>query len=104
LIVRSLERMAGIAEGLGLVGPALVSITLEGVDDVELTRARPGGRRIRQPEVMLPLTMLPNLTTPLAQGLHEQFDIIWQTAGWPDGSPSFGGGAWARNEDRQNFD
>ena len=44
LIVRSLERMAGIAEGLGLVGPALVSITLEGVEDVELTRARPGGR------------------------------------------------------------
>lgn len=104
LIVRALERMAGIAEGLGLVGPALVSVGLEGVEDVELTRARPGGRRVRQPEVILPTVMLPNLTSPLAQALHEQFDILWQTAGWPDGSPSFGGGAWAGYEDRQNYD
>ncbi len=104
LIVRALERMAGIAEGLGLVGPALVSVGLEGVEDVELTRARPGGRRVRQPEVILPTVMLPNLSSPLAQALHEQFDILWQTAGWPDGSPSFGGGAWAGYEDRQNYD
>jgi hypothetical protein len=104
LIIRALERMASIARGLGLVGPALVSVSLEGVEDVELTRARPGGRRIRQPEVMLPTAMVPNLVLPLAQSLHEQFDILWQTAGWPDGSPSFGGGAWVGYEDRQNYD
>lgn len=103
LIVRTLERMAGIAEGLGLAGPALMSVSLDGVEDVELTRAHPGGRRIRQTEVILPTAMLPNLTSPLAQSLHEQFDILWQTAGWPDGSPSFDGGAWAGYEDRQNY-
>lgn len=104
LIVRALEHMAGMAEELGLIGPALVSVGLEGVEDVELTRASPGGRRIRQPQVILPTAMVPNLATPLAQLLHEQFDILWQTAGWPDGSPSFGGGVWAGYEDLQNYD
>ncbi|WP_315810786.1 hypothetical protein [Bradyrhizobium sp. SZCCHNR3107] len=104
LIVRVVEHMAGMAEELGLIGPALVSVGLEGVEDVELTRPSPGGRRIRQPQLILPTVMLPNLATPLAQSFHEQFDILWQTAGWPDGSPSFGDGVWAGYEDLQNYD
>ena len=92
-IVRTLERMAQIAGALGLDGPALAIIALDGMEDVELTRARPGGRRIRQPEVVLPMVRLDGMEAPFAPAVHEALDMLWQSAGWPDGSPSFGAGA-----------
>jgi len=102
-IVRTLERMASIAVELGLGGGALVSVVLDGVEDVELTRARPGGRRIRRPDVYLPVARVEDLGAPLADALHEQLDILWQTAGWTDGSPSFDGEAWAGYQDNRNY-
>ncbi|MGH6879181.1 MAG: hypothetical protein ACREHV_17615 [Rhizomicrobium sp.] len=103
LIVRNLERMASIANGLDLAGTALASISLDGVEDVELSSARPGGRRLRQPEVILPMVKLEDMTGDLAAALQEQLDILWQTAGWIDGSPSFTAGAWAGYGEKQNY-
>ncbi len=103
-IVRNLERMAAIAIDLDLAGPALVLVSLDGTEDVELTRARSGGRRIRQPEIILPLARLGDLSEPVAENLHEQLDILWQAGGWGDGSPSFAVGTWAGYADKQNYD
>lgn len=102
-IVHSLERMAAIARGLDLDGPALVTVTLDGVEDVELTRARQGGRPIPRPEVTLPTVMLAGLAPPLASALHEQFDILWQSAGWADGSCSFIEQGWVGYADEGNY-
>ena len=102
IIVRSLERMAGIAVGLDLDGPALVSVRLDGVEDVELTRARRGGRPVRRPEVVLPAVILDGLAPPLAPALHEQLDILWQAAGWADGSDSFTGQGWTGYADERD--
>jgi hypothetical protein len=104
LIVRNLERMAQIAWSLDLDGPALVALALDGVEDVELTQARAGGRRIRQPELAFPLAMAGTLGDPLASVLQEQLDMLWQYAGWAAGSPSFGGGAWAGYADERNYE
>ena len=104
MIISNLERMASIAAELDLAGPALISITLDGVEDVELTRARPGGRRIRRPDIYLPVARVEDLTAPVAELLHEQFDILWQTAGWADGSPSFGEGEWAGYRGERNYE
>ncbi len=95
LIVRTLERMAAIAAELGLDGPALVQVGLDGVEDVMLTRARPGGRRMRIPEINLPVARIADLTMPMGSVLREQLDILWQAAGWADGSPSYPDEAWA---------
>jgi hypothetical protein len=103
-IVWNLERMAAIALALDLAGPALVSVSLDGTEDVELTCVRPGGRRIRQPEIILPIARLGDLAAPVAESLHEQLDILWQAAGWGDGSPSFAVGTWAGYTDKQNYD
>ena len=103
LIVRNLERMAAIANGLDLAGPALVAISLDGVEDVELLGAQPGGRRLRQPEVNLPMAKLADMKGELATALQEQFDVLWQTAGWGTGSPSFADGAWAGYSDVMNY-
>jgi hypothetical protein len=103
IIVRHLERMAGIAANLDLGGPALISMTFDGVEDVELTQNRPGGRRIRRPNIYLPVAQVDDLTAPLAEGLREQLDILWQTAGWSGGSPSFGTRVWAGYRDDVNY-
>jgi hypothetical protein len=103
-IVRNLERMAAIANDLDLAGPALVSISLDGVEDVELSAARPGGRRVRKPEVILPVAKLAEMNGELAAELQEQLDILWQTAGWIDGSPSFTSKTWAGYSDKHNYD
>jgi hypothetical protein len=103
-IVRHLERMGRIAASLELGGAGALSITLDGVEDVELTRATPGGRRIRRPEIVLPVVETLDLTAPFGDVVRESLDVIWQTAGWADGSPSFGDGAWAGYADERTYD
>ena len=93
-IVASVERLAACLDEVGLGGPALLAIGFEGVEDVELTRARGGGRPIRRPGFSLPVI---ELSDPLAEPgnqLNEAFDILWQASGWGDGSPSFGRDIW----------
>jgi hypothetical protein len=89
-IVSHLERLVGVLAAVGLTGPGLVSIAFRGVEDVELTRARGGGRRIRKPELFLPELRMDDLSAPMQPQLREQFNILWQASGWADGSPSFG--------------
>ena len=88
-IVEHLERLGQILATIGLEGPALASIGFRGTEDVVLQRARPGGRRIRKPELVLPGLKLENVTSPVHPRLREQFDILWQAAGWAGGSPSY---------------
>lgn len=89
-IVTHLERLAGVLAAVGLTGPGLVSIAYRGVEDVELTRARGGGRKIRKPELFLPELRVDDLSAPMQPLLRDQFNILWQASGWSDGSPSFG--------------
>jgi len=88
-IVEHLGRLAGILASVGLAGPGLVQIAFRGVETVVLARARPGGRRIRKPDLVLPDLEAPDLSADLHPLLHEQFDILWHAAGWAEGSPSF---------------
>lgn len=93
-IVASIGRLGAALAELDLTGRTLVEISFDGIEDVILTRARGGGRKIGRPQIGLPAAMIDDLRDRPADALHEQFDILWQTAGWPDGSPSFGGGGW----------
>jgi len=94
-IIFWLERLAGTLPMLGLDGPGLIEVAFDDMADVELHRARPGGRRIGQPQLHLPAVMIDDLSAPLAAEFHEAFDILWQAAGWRDGSPSFDASGWA---------
>lgn len=103
LIVRTLERMGSIAAELDLNGSALVLVSFDGIEDVHLTLPRPAGRPIKRPSLSLPVAIIDDLTRPMAEALHEQFDMMWQESGWPTGSPSFGQGAWAGYADTYNY-
>ena len=96
------ERLAAALGLVGLEGPGLIELSLDGVDDVVLQRARPGGKRIGQPWLLLARIEVADISAPLASAMHEGFDILWQSAGWRDGSPSFGEVTWSgyRRESR----
>ncbi|WP_322514151.1 hypothetical protein SR870_13930 [Rhodopseudomonas palustris] len=50
------------------------------------------------------MAKLAEMNGELAAEIQEQLDILWQTAGWIDGSPSFASEAWAGYSDKQNYD
>ena len=94
-VVDNLEIMAASATKLGLGGSALVSLALEGVEDVRLIRGHSEVRkRIRQPDIVPPAVRLIDLSSPFANSLRDQLDMLWQASGWPEGSPSFEEGNW----------
>ncbi|MBO9707444.1 MAG: hypothetical protein J7521_04440 [Caulobacter sp.] len=96
LAVTNLERMAAIALDLGFDGPALVQVSFNGMHEVALRQgdlAAP--RRMLLPDLGLPTIQIPNLRDKLAGPLQDGFDRLWQTAGWPIGSPSFEHGEWS---------
>ena len=103
MIVRHLERMGDLAQELGFEGPALAQVSLDGIEDVVLTRPRSAGRRIGRPDHSLPVVRLEDLSAPIALELHEPLDILWQASGWGDGSPSFTSGTWAGYNDDRNY-
>ena len=88
-IVAHLERLAGVLAAIGLTGAGIVAIAFRGMEDVELSRSRPGGRRIRKPELFLPELQVEDLAAPIHAQLQDQLNILWQASGWADGSPSF---------------
>ncbi len=94
-IADGLARLGAALAELDLGGRTLVEISLDGMEDVILSRARPGGRKIGRPRTALPTLFVETLRDHPANAFHEQFDILWQMAGWGDGSPSFGTGQWA---------
>lgn len=92
-MVRALEHVAALADAIGLGGPALVDVVATGVEDVELTEARAGGRRIGKPKLSVArFEYSPGESA--GDALRPMFDKLWLASGWRKGSPSFGGGRW----------
>jgi hypothetical protein len=96
LLVDAVDRVATLSGRLGLSGPAVLTAALEGIEDVEIHRLRPGtgGRRIMRPAVTLGTVLLENFTAPIADRLVEMMERMWLIGGWDDGSPAFVDGHW----------
>ncbi|MDR7232739.1 hypothetical protein J2X45_003849 [Caulobacter sp. BE264] len=94
-ILASLRRSGELYRGLGLSGPAVMSLTFEGAEHVRLIRARPGGRKLGTPFLALGPTLIQDLGAPKVDELEPLLEDLWQASGWDSGSPSIGGQAWA---------
>jgi len=99
MIVGAFARLGAALAELGLVGPTLLSIAFDGTEDVELSRARPGGRKMRVPGFAMPFVLVDTLDGSVGDALHDAFDRMWQRSGWADGSPSFSTGYWRSSRD-----
>jgi hypothetical protein len=93
-IIFWLERLASTLPTLELEGPGLIEVSFDDIADVELHRGRSSARPIGVPQLQLPVVAIEDLAAPLAHDFHEGFDILWQSAGWREGSPSFEAGSW----------
>lgn len=96
-LVKAVDQCAFVAQSVGLGGPALVSASMEGLDDVEMSSPRPSprSRRIRRESIVLGTTKLQFLNAPSADQLHELMEKIWFIGGWDDGSPYIANGHWS---------
>jgi hypothetical protein len=94
-ILASLRRSGDLYRRLGLQGPAVMRLTLEGAEHVRLTRARPGGRKIGMPFLPLGPALIQDLEAPKVAELEPLLEDLWQASGWESGSPSIAGQDWA---------
>jgi len=93
-IIDALRRSGELARAVGLVGPAIVSLKLSGVESLTVSRegheAGVFGRRV--------LTFGPVRIADLqdidAADLRPLLDDLWQAAGWEDGTPSITDEGW----------
>lgn len=92
-LVRALDHIAALAEAIGLGGPALVDVVAVGVETVELTEARGGGRPIGKPSLAVARFEY-SPRNAAGDALRPMFETLWLASGWRNGSPSFGRGAW----------
>lgn len=95
-LVNAVDRVATVAHQIGLQGSALIGASLEGIEDVEIHRARPGagGRRIRRRSASLGASRIQSLAAPTADTLVDLMEQMWLIGGWDDGSPFFLDGHW----------
>ncbi len=93
-LVKAVDRVATVASRIGLQGPAVVAAWLEGIEDVEIHRPRPGtgGRRIRRQSAPLGTVRFENFASPSADGLADLMERMWIVGGWDDGSPYIANG------------
>jgi hypothetical protein len=93
-IITTLDRMTAMARELGFDGPALISVVLDGLEDVAIPPPQARTRRLNEREIVFPLVRLHDLAVPVAPDLREGLDMLWQAAGCATGSPSFEGDEW----------
>jgi len=96
ILVNVVDRASALVSKLGFHGPAILSASLEGIEDVEIHRSGPGsgGRRIRRPAVSLGTIQFEDFVAPTADRLVEMMEQMWLVGGWDDGSPAVVDGRW----------
>ena len=95
-IVATLDQVAEGYAALGITSPAILKVTLLGVQGVYLERSRPGpAQGFDRPFIALPEISLEPFVKPVGNSLRPMFDTLWRAAGWSDGSQSFNRGEWS---------
>lgn len=82
-ILRNIMKFSGGYEGLGIRCPAIISLSLFGVLNKELTRSRPSGAKgFNQPFVAFPDLRVSDISLVTEEDLQPLIDKLWRAAGW----------------------
>jgi hypothetical protein len=85
-ILRNVLKFCAGYKGIGISGPAIVSVSLSGVLNKELTRSRPSeAKGFIQPFVVLPDLRVSDIASVTDEDLRPLTDKLWRAAGWRGG-------------------
>jgi hypothetical protein len=93
-IFETARRLAAVASKIGLDGPLIVSASLHGLEDVQLSTATRASRPLRIPGLFLGNLPVNGASAISGKALRPIFDAMWLGSGFDDGSPSFQTGEW----------
>ncbi|MGH6950882.1 MAG: hypothetical protein ACREH4_08420 [Vitreimonas sp.] len=102
-IVRTIEKMLERAEALGLNGPAVIAVSLEGLEDVEIIAGNLPSTRLRRERILVGGTTLSIGETPIGTQLRGVLDDLWLAMGRGAGSPSFADDRWRGYENETEY-
>jgi hypothetical protein len=95
-VVQVLTRWQRMWRLLGVAGPVMLGLTLSGVKGLRVLSAQSAGlwsspaEAMDRDVVMLPESVVQDLTTPVPAMLQPIFDVMWNGGGWSR-SPSYSG-------------
>ena len=89
LILQNFQSLAEMADELDLGGPAYCSILLEGIEQVRIA-APMDSFRFRIPALHSENAYMQNPKVDAVEDLRDIVDRIWESAGRPLGSPTWG--------------
>lgn len=100
MVVEGVERWLGAMRALGVAGPVVAMISLNGVRDAELLPITgrglvPVSERIDRDRIHLPEVVLEDSSSNIPSALRPAFDGLWNAAGWPGSNHYKKDGSWA---------
>jgi hypothetical protein len=93
-IVETAQRLALLADEIGLSGPLVISVSLLGLEDVQITTSQRASRALKIPSLFLGNLAVSGAVGITAKAFRPLFDGLWLGAGFDDGSPSFATESW----------
>lgn len=94
-IVKTLDSVSDGFAKLSIRSPVIIRIGLLGVLGTRLAKSHPAYTKgFDQPDLLTQPLSLTDMTKPIGRQLRPTLDTLWRAAGWADGSPSYGRGAW----------
>lgn len=94
-IVDALQRSGTLLDAVGLGGPAMIGLTIEGGECLRLSRGKDEGQLFGSPFMTFGPIRVDHLAQPDAVQVRPLLDDLWQAAGWEDGTPSITDAGWA---------
>ena len=94
-IVRTLDAVSEGYSRLNIRSAVILRVELVGVLGARLAKSTTGfSKGFDRPVVATEVLGLTQMTKPLGRALRPILDSLWRSAGWADGSPSYGRGDW----------
>jgi hypothetical protein len=103
-LMETARRFAKIFAQIGQDGPLAISVSLLGLEGVQLTMPRWGSRPLRVPGLFLGNVTAASSAAMTPQQFRPIFDALWLGCGFDEGSTSFQDGVWQGDGSRQAYE
>ena len=103
-VMETVRRLANFAGQIGQDGPLAISVSVLGLEGVQLTMPRWGSRPLRLPSLFLGNVAATSTAAVTPQQFRPLFDALWLGFGFDEGSTSFRDGVWQGDNSREAYE